>query len=197
MNEENVKLAKIKKSSSVGKKVTNILAIIVIVATIILLATGIAFIAGGDQLEDKLAQAAASGTLEEPSNKFMYASTINIEMFNPNEIKTSVPALKVALEARPYTIGYGIYMIAMCIPLIIAAVVLKILASGFATIEKEDNPFTPAVIKKVTIVMIILSVLLALTVSFAYGAVGAIATWLIRSVFDYGRTLQIQSDETL
>lgn len=197
MNEENEKLAKIKKSSAVGKKVTNILVVVLIVVCSILLATGIAFIAGGDYFEDKLASAAASGSIEEPSNKFLYASTVNIEMFDPNEIKTSVPALKVALEARPYSIGYGIYMIAMVIPLVIAIVVLKILASGFATIEKEDNPFTPAVIKKVTIVMIVLSAVLALTISVAYGAVGLIATWLIRSVFDYGRTLQIQSDETL
>ena len=197
MNEENAKLARIKKSSSVGKKISNILAAILVVATIVLAVTGIVFLADKGSIESELSKAVASGAISEPSDKIGHVSAMSIELPDAKEIKTSIPALREALDARPYTIGYGIYMLTMSVVMVMAVVLLKIIASGFATIEKEANPFTDAVIKKVTIVMIIISVVMCFTVGAAFGGVGAIATWLIHSVMDYGRTLQIQSDETL
>ncbi len=197
MNEENEKLAKIKKSSRVGKKVTNILALIVGIVSIIMIVTGIIFLASGDKLESKFAEAAASGVISEPSNKMFYASAFHVEMIDPTKIETSSPALKHALETRPYTITYGIYFILVGLGLAGATVLLKLLSSGFAIIEKEDNPFTPAVIKRVTIVLIVLSIVMGLTIGGAYVVIGLLSTWLIHSVMEYGRTLQIQSDETL
>ncbi|MBP5654715.1 MAG: hypothetical protein J6X33_04320 [Clostridiales bacterium] len=197
MNEENVKLARIKKSSSVGKKITNILATILVVCTIILMVTGVIFLTNGGSFEMQIAQAVESGKIDDPSDKIGYVSTFSVELPDVKEIKTSIPALREALDARPYTIAYGIYMISITIPMIIAIVVLKILAGVFGIIETEDNPFTPKVIKRVTVAMIIMSAVMAFTFSFAFAAVGGIATWLIHSILDYGQTLQIQSDETL
>ena len=41
------------------------------------------------------------------------------------------------------------------------------------------------------------TVVLLLTSGIAFGALGALTTWVVCTVMDYGKTLQTQSDETL
>ena len=86
-------------------------------------------------------------------------------------------------------------IVGLCIA--VAAVMMKLLSSVFAMIEKEDTPFTDKVIKRVTVVMIVISGFLFLTAGSALGILSGLATWVIYTVMDYGKTLQIQSDETL
>ncbi len=196
MNEENIKLAKIKRSSRIGKRVSIILAAVTGVFCIVMLITGIVFLAGNASLEDQIAKTAQS-VVTEPKDKIGYVSAVNIELPDPTKIETSSPALREALDARPYSVSYGFYLTTLGVALLFATIVLIILSRGFAMIENADNPFTPGVIRRVTIVMIVLSIVLAFTKGIAYAAVGLIATWMIRSILDYGQTLQIQSDETL
>ena len=82
-------------------------------------------------------------------------------------------------------------MIAVC------AVLMKLISGTFAIIEKEDNPFTDKVIKRVTVVMIIVSAFLFFTAGASFGILGGLVTLVVYSILDYGKTLQIQSDETL
>ena len=72
-----------------------------------------------------------------------------------------------------------------------------LVSSIFAMIEKEPNPFTVKVKKKITTVLIVTCVILALTAGTAFTALGIVITWVINAIFDYGITLQTQSDETL
>ena len=79
----------------------------------------------------------------------------------------------------------------------IIAVMMKVTGSVFALIRKEDNPFTDNVIKRVLIVMIVLSGILFLTSGVSLGVLCGILTWVVYTILDYGKTLQIQADETL
>jgi hypothetical protein len=45
--------------------------------------------------------------------------------------------------------------------------------------------------------MIVLSAVMLFTVSAGFAALGAITTWVVYTIMDYGKTLQVQSDETL
>ena len=42
-----------------------------------------------------------------------------------------------------------------------------------------------------------MSALLIFTTGAIYGVLGFLITWVVNLVLDYGKTLQIQSDETL
>ena len=79
----------------------------------------------------------------------------------------------------------------------IAAVLLKLISNVFGLIIKEDSPFTDKVIKKIVIVLGAVTVVMFLTSGMAFGVLGAIITWVVYTILDYGKTLQIQSDETL
>ena len=51
--------------------------------------------------------------------------------------------------------------------------------------------------KRVTLVLIITSVVLFLTSGTAPGVLCILLTWAVNAILDYGVTLQVQSDETL
>ena len=79
----------------------------------------------------------------------------------------------------------------------VAAVLVKLVGSVFGLIMKEDSPFTDKVIKRIVIVLLAVSAVMLLTTGMAFGVLGAIITWVVYTILDYGKTLQIQSDETL
>ena len=45
--------------------------------------------------------------------------------------------------------------------------------------------------------MIVTSIVLFFTPGMVFGVMGLVLTWIVITIMDYGKTLQIQSDETL
>lgn len=196
MNEENVKLEKIKKSCRFGKKIATILCIIAIVGCVCSMVAGIALLVNSERFEPEFVKYVDEGKID-TSNGIGKVSGISIQGINVNDWKSDIPALQKALTERPYTTVYGIYCIIISISVAVASLMIKLLSSVFELIEKENTPFTDAVIKRVTVVMIVISGFLLLTAGAAFGILGGLVTWVVYTVMDYGKTLQIQSDETL
>ena len=197
MNTMNNKLAKIKKSSRVGKIVSNIFTIIGIVGEVITLIAGIFILNMGKRFDDEMHSAVEHGYIETETDSIAHTSFMNISIGNPENIQTDVPALREALDDHPLSIMYGIYLLTISFLCVIFTVVMKIISGTFALIEKEENPFTDKVIKRVLIAMIVLSAVLLFTVGSGFAVLGALTTWVIYTVMDYGKSLQVQSDETL
>ncbi len=197
MNEENVKLTKIKKSCSVGKKISVFLCIMCIVGCVAALIAGIALITSAETYEPQIVEAIESGKINTSKNSIGSVSLFNVEGVDPSDWESDIPAVRNALDAHPYSTIYGIYCILMSLTIAVAAVMMKLISSVFAIIEKEETPFTDKVIRRVTIVMIVISGFLLMTAGAALGILCGLATWVIYTVMDYGKTLQIQSDETL
>ena len=80
---------------------------------------------------------------------------------------------------------------------IILAVMLKLIGSVFRIIREEDNPFTDKVINRILTVMVVASIVMFFSPGTVYGILGLIITWVVHTILDYGKTLQIQADETL
>lgn len=196
MNEENVKLEKIKKSCRFGKKIATILCIVAIVGCVCAMVGGVALLANSERFEPEFVKYVEEGKID-TSNGIGKVSGISIQGINVDDWKSDIPALQKALTERPYTTVYGIYCIIVSLSVAVCSLMVKLLSSVFELIEKEDTPFTDAVIKRVTIVMIVISGFLLLTAGAAFGILGGLVTWVVRTVMDYGKTLQIQSDETL
>ena len=194
--EESVKIAKIKKSCKVGKTISNILFIICLVAGIASLAGGIYIFSMGKEFDVSMEQAIDAGYVT-TDNSMGTATVIRIEAFDVDNLHSDIPAWQAAIEDHPYAISYGSMCVTMAVAAVFAAVLMKLISGIFAMIIKEDTPFNDKVIKRILIVMIAVSVVMFFTTGMAFGVLGGIVTWVVYTILDYGKTLQIQSDETL
>ncbi|MBO4900006.1 MAG: hypothetical protein J5509_06920 [Lachnospiraceae bacterium] len=193
---ENVKLESIKKSCTVGERVANIFCVIAIVGCVLALISGCVILKMGHEFDDKIA------ALEE-SGKVSFSDTIGgyqvmgINLGDATSIESDIPAVQEALKDHPYSIECSMALFGIVIMTAILAVMTKLVGSVFKMIRKEDNPFTDKVIGRVVIVMIVFSAILFLTSGIGKGILCGILTWVVYTILDYGRMLQIQSDETL
>ncbi len=194
--EENEKIAKIKKSCSVGKKISSVFAVIAIVGCICTLVASIAIFQMGKRFDDKVQDGIERGVISE-DDEFGSVKLFNFNVKKIEKIHSDIPAVQEALNDHPYSITYGIYCLVISIACAGTAVLLKLVSGAFELIIKENTPFTDKVIKRVLIVMIVISAILLLTTSTGFGILGGITTWVVYTIMDYGKTLQIQSDETL
>ena len=197
MNEENAKLAKIKKSCRIGKKVSNILFILMLVGAICLTVYGIKVFADGKKFDDQIKSAEAAGVIS-TSDEIGSVSGVSINLGSlPTNLHSDVPAIQAAIDDHPYSIFYGSWITFSGVGMLIIAILMLLVKSVFATIEKESTPFTPKVKKKVTVVLIIISALFLCTTGTGFAVIGALITWAVNAILDYGMTLQTQYDETL
>ena len=196
MNEENVKIAKIKKSCGVGKKVSDIFFVICIVGFIIALVGGISIFNMGKRFDTAIAQAEEAGYVTK-GHDIGNASGINISIDDVTDFHSDIPQLQAAIDDHPYCILYSMYCLFIAMIIAVTAAMLKLISSVFDLIIKEDSPFTDKVIKRVMVVLIALSAILLTTANAGLGVLGGIVTWVVYAIMDYGKTLQIQSDETL
>jgi len=197
MNEENAKIAKIKKSCRIGKKVSGILFVIAVIGAIACFISGIFILASGKKFDDSVKEAEAAGYIS-TTDEFGSAKSFNINLGSlPKNIHSDIPAWQDAIEDHPLSFSYGMYVLVMGVGVAIVAVTIMLIKSVFATIEKEETPFTAKVKKKVTIVLIITSGIVMCTVGAGFAVLGVLITWAVNAILDYGITLQTQSDETL
>ena len=196
MNEENIKIAKIKKSCKVGNKVSNILSVFAIVGCVCTIIASVAIFGMGRDFDIKVQQGIETGVINS-ENEFGSVKMFDINVGTVKKWHSDVPALQKILDEQPYSITYGTYFLLASLFCAACAVILKLLGSVFELIIKEDSPFTDKVIKKVMTVLITLSVILLFTASAGFAALGGIITWVVYTIMDYVKTLQIQSDETL
>ena len=197
MNDQDKKIAKIKNNCRIGKVIATIMCIICICGCVLSAIGGIAMYANSEEWEPKIEQAIEEGKIDTDKVSIGTAKMFHIEGIDPDDWESDVPAIQEALTNRPYTTIYGGYCFGIAAVISGCAVLMKLISGTFAIIEKEDNPFTDKVSKRVTVVMIIVSAFLFFTAGASFGILGGLVTLVVCSILDYGKTLQIQSDETL
>ncbi len=197
MNEENVKIAKIKKSSHIGKIASNILSIVAIVGCVLcIIGSGYIF-SSGRAFDEQIEKGIEEGYFTTEDDTIGGVKLVNINVGKPGNIHSDIPAVQEAIDDHPYAIKYGTTLLISAVVCAIAAVMIKLISNVFALIETEDSPFTDKVIKRITIVLGVSSALVLCTCGTALGILGGLVTWVVYTILDYGKTLQIQADETL
>ena len=194
--EENVKLEKIKKSCDTGEKVTNVIFVIAVVCSVICLIMITLIANKGEAFEAWVQKGIDSGHITTESSVGS-VSAFNITIMNPNTIHSDVQAVRDMIETRPYSVVFIIYCSVGCFILIVLAVMMKLIGSVFRIIREEDNPFTDKAIHRIETVMIVASIVMFFSPGTVYGIMGLVITWVVHNILDYGKTLQIQADETL
>ncbi len=194
--EEQQKLERIKKSCNTGKKVTFVLFIIAIVGSVLCLFASISIFCMKDSVDTMVQKGIDDGHIT-VGNTIGSVKAFNIDLGGINNFHSDVPAIEKALKDHPYSIVISIYSLVATVCLIVMAVMLKLINSVFALIIKEENPFTDKVIQKVMVVMIAFSVIMLMAVGLGFGVLSGVVTWVVYTILDYGKQLQIQADETL
>lgn len=230
MNEENIKLAKVKKSCKALRIVTRIVAIACIVGCVLATVSGLAIMLTGQKFDDAMMKAMETGdhvvittegvttaddianngktdvvvtdadlipTNMEGNNAYVKFGDLDPHKIMDMEVESSIPALNDYMQTHKFSMVYGTYCTGVGILIGLLAVVMSLLASTFAFIEKADTPFDKKVQKKVLISMIVLSVTLFFTAGTGFAVICGLLTWAVYTILDYGLTLQTQVDETL
>ena len=192
MNEMNTKLDRIRRSSHTGKIVARILFVLCIVGCIASIIAGIGIISKKAELEPEITRYQDEGRVD-----LEHITISNFDLGTAGNWHSDVPAIQSFIDEYPLVFALSTYMWIVAGATLIAGILTKLLELTFAAIETEETPFNDKVIKKVLIVMIVISALLLTTMGAAWGILSALATWVIYNIMDYGKTLQIQSDETL
>ncbi len=194
--EENIKLERIKKSCRAGEIVTTVLCIIAIVACVLALVSGIVIACMGENFDALVSKAIEAGNVS-VGGKIGSFKLFDISIEDFSKWESDIPAIQELLTSRPYSLMGAFTCFSLVLMTAAIAVMMKLVGSIFSLIRKENTPFAEKVIRRILIVMIISSVLLFFTSGTAAGLLGGIITWVVYTILDYGRTLQIQSDETL
>ena len=196
MDEVNAKLNRIKKSCHAGKIVSNIMCIIAIIGLVASIAGSVIIFGMGKKFDDEVAKAQDANIVSTESKMFA-SKMFDINLGDPASVHSDIKAVQDLIDAHPYSTVYGFFLAVSAVTLLIVVVLMKMVNRVFALIEESDSPFTSQIIKRVTVVLVMTSVILLMTGGVAMGGLGIIVTWAVRSIMDYGKTLQIQSDETL
>ncbi|MBR1651061.1 MAG: hypothetical protein IJ691_07850 [Lachnospiraceae bacterium] len=204
MNQENIKLNRIKKSSHVAGIVTRIVFILCVVASMILIVTSIVMIADRTNMNEQI-KAGIEGANDVDVTKKVGPVNVHLLRFSKDslditkyqKIESSIPALEKALSDTPYSLTLGFTLLSEGLNVVLLAIAMFQLYSVFDIIGKEDSPFTPRVLKKLLFALIVIDIVIAFTSGLGTAAIAGLVTWALYTIMDYGRLLQTQSDETL
>ena len=215
MNEENIKLQRVHKSSKIAAVISKVLFIFCMVACTLALITGIVMIANRNNIDRQIEESAQKAKAEAklPGEKVdikmgpVTVASVTAEDVEDGKLATAVagrmtsdvPAVQEFFNENQNSLSliYGLYCIVMAFMIAILTVALYFIHSAFAIIVKEGNPFADKVLKKILVSFIGISVVLAFSAGLGFGALGGFLTWVVYTIMDYGRTLKIQADETL
>lgn len=182
MDNQNTKLANVKKSCKIAAIISKVFTIIFIVATVLCIAGAI-----------------FTFVVKDPaSNPMLNSEDIQV-MLNSGlfHVQSSIPSLNEKVQNIAPTIILGVYILVIALYMAIMAGVMALIGSIFKLIIKEETPFSSNVVTRLLIAMIIISTCIFLSVGVGSGVLAFFITWVIYTIMDYGRALQIQSDETL
>ena len=186
MRDNEMKLAKVKKSCAISKKVVNVLKVIMLVFLILCAIAAVVVLGFRNQINAEMPAAIANGNVN------FDVSDININGI----IDLSIP-VEMMLERGNYagvyalTCGYGAGACA------IIFAIFATLVNVFKTIEGSDTPFCDLVLSKIKKTFILLVVMTALFTGLGFAAVLGLSFWCVYRIFEYGVALQNEVDETL
>lgn len=196
MNEQLIKLNNVKKSCKGVKIVAKVLFIITLVATILTLGAGIVLMSSNDKFDASLQEGIDKGYISVSLGNGFLKYSESGETFVA-DIHSDIPDLQEAISNASLSFIFGLYCMIIAVICGLTAVPCYFFYSAFASIIEEETPFCDVVIKKLLTCFIVVSVIILLVSGTGFAVLSGFFTWAFYTILDYGRTLQIQSDETL
>jgi len=190
MNEQEIKLEKVKKSCRIAKNVTRVFLIILLVAVGIMIFASLACVGYKDEINKGATQeygydfeadfSEASRALEMSSGLLTVRFDTQTDLESGNIAGAVVKVLACAA----------------CLCLVMG-IVFGLLFSIFKTLENGESPFSAQILKKLKTMFIVITVIMGLFMGVGLSMISGLVLWCIYCILDYGCVLQRDVDETL
>ena len=185
MNEQTRQLEAIRNRCKTSEKVIRILQILVIIALIGALIGAIACFAFRDAINQGLAEQIANGSVR-AENLTFGSGILNIAINYEDAFASGNYATPAAINC---VLAVVILAAVFCI--------LMMFRRIFKNLIEEENPFADSVLSSFKICSIISTIVMVLFVGVGPGVICGLLCWCIYSIFQYGRAIQTEIDETL
>ena len=182
MNENSVKIEKIKKSSKIALNVTNIIKIICAVSAGIAIVSGCVMVGLRGIVNDGFAIAMNNGIFS--------ADDLELSLIDYNGIVRHLAEDGYIAETL------GVYAVSAGITLVFVTIVLHFVSRVFKSFMESYSPFQSGVLKNLKIALLLITIA-ALSSSLGIGLIIGLAAWCVLNIFEYGCELQKLSDETI
>lgn len=188
MENQEMKLQKIKKSCKVSATILKVFSIIVLVLAVAFFTGATLMLANAQKVNNYLVSD-ESGDVGESL----------IETFGDVEMESSIDALQEFMDDCKYPIVMicASYLYILGIALVVVLIALSILRKVFVVIYESGTPFSVEVLKKLKKVFIFITIFMFLTTGGIMAIITAMILFCIYNIFSYGVSLQELSDETL
>ena len=185
MNEQNMKLQTVRERCQKSAKVIWILQIFAIIGIVASLIGAVSCFALKNTINTGLAEQIASGKATVDSFKF------------GNGLLSIGIDYDEAFKSGNYATPMAINCVIAVIITLASFYLLSIFKRIFNDLVKEDNPFADTILSGLKKCFIVATVIMIAFVGIGPGIIGGLLFWCIYSVFEYGKVLQTEVDETL
>ena len=201
MREQEQKLANVRKSCDVARKVTKVFSILLIVATVLCLISGITVFAARDKInehitvetfDDGILRFRIAGDGFDETSGYITMDDISSDGL----IGVNFDLEKIASEGKVSQLLMGECFGGFIVCMIMTAIFIMI-QKAFILIKDSETPFHPAVLKRLKLVFVIISIAALLFSGLGTAVMCGIVSWCIYCILDYGFILQQEVDETL
>lgn len=202
MREQEAKLANVKKSCEVARKVTKVFSILMIIATVMCLIGGITVFAARNYINDNVVIddyksdgiirfRIADGTTDEFSGYITMDDISSAGLIGVNfNLDRAISEGKIAQILMGEC--FGGFLICL-----IATAIFIMIQKTFVLIKDSETPFDPAVLKRLKLVFVIITIAALLFSGVGTAVMSGIVFWCVYCILDYGFILQQEVDETL
>ena len=185
MNQQTKQLETIRNRCKTSEKVIGICQIFIIIALVGALIGVIACFAFRDSINQGMAEQIANGSVKAEELIFdsgLLHFAINFEEF-----------FQSGNYATPVIINCLLAVVILAAVLYILMMFKKI----FKTLIQEENPFSDSVLSSLKICFIITTIIMILFIGVGPGVICGLFGWCIYAIFEYGKLIQTEVDETL
>ena len=204
MNEYEIKLANVKKSCDVARKVAKVLSVIMVIFATFFVVSGIGFIVcrgivnecmtievdknfNGETIMHVMQIIDSNGTTNE---LFEFSNSYGV-------LIGTTYLMKHFIGKEMYAEAFGVGFISLGVTIAIIAGIFIIIMKVFKLIQNSDTPFGVDIMKRLKSVFIIITVYTFFSEGLGSAVLTGAVFWSVYCILDYGYVLQKESDETL
>ena len=198
MREQEQKLANVKKSCDVVRKVCKVFSIILIVATVLVLISAILMMTFRNDINSNLVFDQVTKEINivgDTTGGFVTMEEINMDI-RTGIFSFNYDGSKLLSEGKIAEL-FALECVAVTIICAIMAGIFLTIQKTFELIKNSDTPFDEKVLKRLKVVFIAMTIVFLALSGIGTALISGVIFWSIYCILDYGYILQKESDETL
>ena len=185
MDEQNKRLAEIRKRCTKSCKVLKVFQIMIVVAAALTLFAGIFMLSNSERLNPMLEREYAAGNLK-----------IDEELRSGGLMSLGFDFDNYYSEGN-FTFPLFILSMAAFVAEVLTLAVVIIIKNILGALIDEESPFSETIFKKLKIGFIMITASLLLTVGLGTALIVGLVLWCVYAILEYGAALQAEVDGTL